>query len=285
MLIGFSYSLISALFYSVNNIFSKKITQKVNELETFFISNMFLTIISGFIAFTFGDFNFTFNLEIFLIVLIGSLFGFIAFLCFLYSFKNFYVSESLVIANTNPFVVLIFSILLFNEKISLIEFIGMITVFYGIYSIIRNKSKFRINKNVILPFITSLGWGVYSLVIITLLRLNMNIFYIVFILEAGILLFLIFYLLLFKIKINKKIFTSSYILKNGFLAGITTNFGTLFSTLAFKTINPPIASSIISSQVLFASFFGYLFLKEKVTHKQFIGYFLVFLGLVIFYFF
>ena len=160
-MLGFIYALLSAIFFSTNNIFLKKTTQKIEIHTAFLMIYFFVTLTALIISFFLGNYNHTFDFMIFLkIVLIGFV-GAIAIFSLMESFSRISVAKSLAIANFYPFISLFLFYLFYLQKISLFNFISMLIVFFGIILTLDGKFKLKFNKNLLFPITTAIGWGIY----------------------------------------------------------------------------------------------------------------------------
>lgn len=283
-MIGFIFALISAIGYSLNQIFSKKLLKnKLNDFETTIISKFFLIFLLGILVFFLGRFDlFTYSKLEFTLLIISSFIATIGFLSLLKSFKYLKVSEALSIANIYPFIILLLSFMFFKEIINLYQFLTMIIVFVGIVFLIKSRSEFKLSKNYFYPIITSIGWGLYGFIIFYLVENNKNVYSVIFNLELFILLFTIILSYILNINIDFKKGLSKNNLFYGFLVGFTTIIGSLFYGLSTNYIQSSIASSISSTQILFATIFSIFILNEKISKKQYMGVIIISIGLILF---
>lgn len=281
--IGFILAIISAIGYSLNQIFNKKLTQNsLSNLQALLIGNFFLGIFAMIIAIFFADLNnITLDkINIFLILTAG-ISGAIGPWMLLKSFKKLNIGEALAIANIFPFLNLGLLILFFNKTINLLQFSTMILVFIGIYILIKNKSKIKLNKYLMYPHITALVWGYYGFAIYSLILRGNDPYIVIGILEFFMFISTLFFFFIFKEKFSNNLIKPKVIFF-AILVGITTTIGSLFYALSTKYINPAIASSIGSTQVAFAFIFSYLLLSEKINLKQIIGLIIITFGLMLF---
>lgn len=289
-MLGFLFALISAIGYSLNQIFNKKLLlNNLSSIETLLLSNFFILFFSFFLFLFYGVFDLV-NYSFFdlILLIISGFFGFFGIVYLIKSFSILSVGEALSMANIYPFFVLFFSFFFMGIYINLINLLLMITVFFGIMILIKGKKSFKVSLKLFYPLITAFSWGLYGFVIYLLLNKHFNLYSIIFYLEFLILIFtLIYYLFIYKGHLKN--FNSNLFSKNNLiyasLVAITTNIGTLFYGYSTHYINPAIASSIGSSQVVFAFIFSFFLLKERVTFIQILGISWVFLGLFLFNFF
>lgn len=283
-MIGFIYAIIATIGYSVNNTINKKLVQNTNSWNALLLSSFFLSIFSALLVLVFSSFKQILSFEIFIYTFFGGLLGMLALIFLFDSFKHFNFGETMTIANLFPFFTLFFIFIFYGVKLSFSYFLVMFIVFLGIALIFRKSGEFKFNKFIYLPLLTAICWGFYHFSIKALINLNVEIFNIVFYLETSIFLFTLVYVLTnSKIKIEKSFLKRNNVLL-GFFSGLSTTIGTLFVTFAMTKLLAPIVSSIISSQVMLLSLFGYLFYNEKLNNFQVLGIIVVFVGLVLFNF-
>jgi drug/metabolite transporter (DMT)-like permease len=274
---GIILSLISAIGYSLNQIFNKKlILNRLNNYEALFISNIFLLFFNFLIMVSFSR-KIIFS-EITKIItsnfiyyyMLNGLIGFFALFFLFKSFKRLKVGESLTIANIYPFVTLFLTFFFFGEKITLFQLIIMLIIFVSIFFLIIDDSKFKLSIYDFYPLLTAIGWGTYGFLIYYYLKNNLDLYISLFLIQLFMFLFSLVFFLYYKSKNIKKILINKKNILFGFLAGFFSFIGTLFYSLGTFYLNPAIVSSIGSAQVPLSFLFSYFILSEKINKKQII---------------
>jgi len=130
------YALVAAFFIAVRDIFSSKIARKYNYIDYIIHANIFVFIVTMvYVLFTkrkikmIDDYN-----DMFLIVLRLFIVFIIIEPCIFNSFKNSdNPSKSVSIINLNILILLILTVLFYNQKISIKHVIGVLIIFGGLY--------------------------------------------------------------------------------------------------------------------------------------------------------
>lgn len=279
-MIGIYFAILAAIFYSLNQIFNKKVTLNIEPKNGVLIVSFFLSIFSGIIAIFLGDFNHKISFYILSIILIGGILGTIGIIYLFKSFEKLKIAQTLCISNLYPFLILIYSLLIFKIIPNKMQIITMGIVFLGIYLVTKNNEKIKINKFIIYPIITAIGWSIYIFSIFLLVK-EIPIYNAIFYLESMIFFITAAYLLIKnKVSININQIHKSYY--SSVLSGISTTLASLFIGFATFYTNPAIVSSIVSTQIIIISILGYLIFKEKLSKIQTIGILITFLGIILF---
>ena len=130
------YALVAAFFIAIRDIFSSKIARKYNYIDYIIHVNIFVFIVTMvYVLFTkrkikiIDDYN-----DMFLIVLRLFIVFIIIEPCIFNSFKNSdNPSKSVSIINLNILILLILTVLFYNQKISIKHVIGVLIIFGGLY--------------------------------------------------------------------------------------------------------------------------------------------------------
>jgi uncharacterized membrane protein len=130
------YALVAAFFIAIRDIFSSKIARKYNYIDYIIHANIFVFIVTMvYVLFTkrkikmIDDYN-----DMFLIVLRLFIVFIIIEPCIFNSFKNSdNPSKSVSIINLNILILLILTVLFYNQKISIKHVIGVLIIFGGLY--------------------------------------------------------------------------------------------------------------------------------------------------------
>lgn len=279
-MIGFLFAIFSAMSFSLNNIFSKDNINKIGVWNTLLVTYFFVSLISFIFVLIWGNFNHALNYKIILLIIFGGINGMIGIWALFSSFEKISVAESLAIANFFPFISLIFFYFFMEKSVRIIDIFIMCFVFIGVLLTLK-KEKFAFNKFLLFSVITAFSWALYYYILAILNDYGISPMNNTFYIETGIFISVVFYMLFIKKDGIKFKFEYSSI-KNGFFAGLFSVLGILLFIFSLEKLNPSIATSIISSQIMFSSFFAYIFFNEKLDIRQIIGILIVVLGLILF---
>lgn len=283
MILGIVYALLSAFFYAVNNLFNKKLSEELNEYEALVYAAFFLLFFAGGLNFVLGSFIFNLSVESLIFLVSASIIGFVALLFLFKSFEHLPVGIILTLANIFPLFTLLFATFYHNLSFSFWLLIPLLIIFLGTWNIHYSRKEHANKAFIYMPLITAFGWGYYSFSSYSLLELNMSAFTVAFYLEAGVFLVGLCYALLFrKLSFSQKKLRSNLPYALG--AGIFLTAGTLFIMFALERIHPAIASSIATSDIIFASVLSYVFFKEKLSKQELVGISIIILGLLMYFF-
>lgn len=279
-MIGFVLALFSAMSFSLNNIFSKDNINKIGVWNTLLVTYFFVSVISFISALIWGNFHHTINYKIILLIVFGGINGMIGIWALFSSFEKISVAESLAIANFFPFISLLFFYFFMEKPVRIIDIFIMCFVFIGVLLTLK-REKFAFNKFLLFSVITAFSWALYYYILAILNEYGISPMNNTFYIETGIFLSVVVYMLFIK-KDGMKFKFEFNSIKNGFFAGLFSVLGILLFIFSIKKLNPSISTSIISSQIMFSSFFAYIFFKENLDLRQIIGILIIVIGLALF---
>jgi drug/metabolite transporter (DMT)-like permease len=283
----------AAVFYSLNQIFNKKIVLFVGTLPALVLVYFTLTVFDFFLCSFFGDF-FIPSVPILLEIIFLSLVGALAILTLFESFKYLPIGIALTLANLSP-VFLTLLVFIFTEKLpSLGKLFLIFLILFALYLIISPGKERKENipvKAFLLPLFTALGWAIFGWEIFRFLNTyHLNIFAISFYLSLYMfVIFLAAFLAVFRekrkliefIKVNKRILVWT------FWSGFFTTGGFILSIVPFQWVPPedtPVIEAIFTFTTPLGAIFSYLFMGERLNRKQIMGIALAFLSLLAFFF-
>ncbi len=277
------FAILSSFGYSFNHIINKFILEKIDAWKAVFFTSFFVSLVLFFFTLFSWEFNFSLNLYDFLVLVLGSIVGFFALWTLFKSFEFISVWESISIANTFPFIIVLFLFISYQELISLYELLWMIVVFLGIVLLVKQNWSFKFSLDTKFAFITAIGWGFYNFAIDYFVRGGFDFLQIAFMLEVWVFLSSAFYLI-FRNMLQKSDFESFLMDKKlvffCFLSGLSTAWWTYFTVLAMSYLNAAVVGSIVSTQVVFAAILAYFILNEKLNYIKIFAIFIVFIGLI-----
>ena len=279
------FAIISSFGYSFNHIINKFILEKIDTWKSVFFTSFFVSLILFFFTFFGSDFDFSLNLDDWIVLVLGSIVWFVALWSLFKSFEFISIWESISIANIFPFVIVLFLFVSYQELIGLYELFWMIVVFLGIFLLVKQNWSFKFSLDTKFAFITAIGWGFYNFAIDYFVRGGFDFLQIAFMLELWVFLSSAFYLI-FRNMLQKSDFESFLMDKKlvffCFLSGLSTAWWTYFTVLAMSYLNAAVVGSIVSTQVVFAAILAYFILKERISYLKILWIFLVFVGIFIY---
>ena len=137
----FYIALVSALFSAFAAIFQKKVLFNFSALEFSFLLSIFNLIIA---LALFPSMDFSKITAVGLVVLyLKTIIGSIAFLNIMLAIKNLEISSALPLMTLTPVIVTLLSFIILGEKITELEFLGMLIFLVGTYILeLKSKDKF-----------------------------------------------------------------------------------------------------------------------------------------------
>ena len=290
-LLAYGAALAAALFYSLNQIFNKRIVLAVGTLPALVLVYFFLTLFDFLLCLLFGDFFIPSHSVLVEIVLL-SLDGAIAITTLFESFKYLPIGVAVTLANFSP-IFLTLIVFLFTGKFPpLVKLFAIILTVFSVYLITYGGEKKRVSKRVyLLPLITALGWAIFGWESYRLLNVyGLDFFALAF--YTSLYMFFIFlsaFLAVYsgKLHLLREVLKFRKILLWAFLGGLLTSVGFILSMLPFKFVEPrqtPIVEAILSFTTPLSALFSYFFLRERLNLRQTLGVALAFLALIVFFF-
>ncbi len=287
----FSYllALLSAVFYSLNQIYNKRLTLLLGSLPALWVVYLFLVLFDFVFCLLFGNFSVPLYpplAEIFFLSLVGALSIFFLF----ESFKRMPLGISITLANFSPIFLTLLMFLSegvlpsFGKLFLIVALVGSVFLFFG-----DGRGDVISKRFLFYPLMTAFGWGLFGWETYRLLNLyGVDPFAVAF--YSSLFMWFIFCSvclvrcegksLLRKLKDRK-------VLKWGFLGGLFTSLGFVSSVFAFKGISPeeaPVIEAILTFTTPLGALTSYLLLGEKLSPKQVAGVLVSFTLLVLFFF-
>ncbi len=288
----------AAIFYSLNQIFNKRVVLALGTLPALALVYGILTAIDFFLCLLFGDFFIPSPGVLFEIVLLSAV-GAVSILTLFESFKYLPIGVALTLANLSP-VFLTLLVFLFTGKLPSLPKLGAIALLlFAVYLITSDTSSGERNekgskKGVYpLPLVTALGWAVFGWETFRLLNIyKLDIFALAF--YTSFYMFAIFAAALLatygwknvKFLLKKVLFVDKRVLKWAFIGGLLTSGGFILSMLPFKWVPPqetPVIEAIFTTTTPLSALFSYLLLGERLYKRQAVGIALAFTALLLFF--
>ncbi|MEM2178872.1 MAG: EamA family transporter [Candidatus Methanomethylicaceae archaeon] len=250
-------NIIRIILTSISLILICFLLNKLNELFIFSLLPLFYIILSSLIGLGLGD------------------------LIYMYSLDSIGVSRAVPISSIYPLFTILFSFLFFNERISLIVFIGALIIVLGIWILYKGeKTNYSSNKKgYFAAILCAILWGLSislmgealkfldSLIVNTLRTIVLSIFFI--------------FLMIFN-NIRRKIFNMKF--RTCFILGlagfIALGLGWISLSIGLILIGAAKAVPISSITPLFSLIIGKMFLKEKIGINIVIGAIIIFIGVI-----
>ncbi len=292
---GEVFSLSSAILWALAIILFKKSTKNVHHLGLNFFKNgavILIFYISAVIST--GSFFPEISLHDFILIAISGILGMgISDSLFFKSVAILESNQIAIVLCSYGFFILILSYIILGETLTVLQFIGVVLIFIGIYFTLANKENYQYKNStkntekkingMIYGFLAMLAAALGVIVMKPLLNKYSFYWIINFRLFAG-LLYLTFYLMFFKNK--KEIIKSIFIDKSSFkYLIIATLIGTYFAMilwmLGIKYTKVSIASILNQMSNIFVFIFGIIFFAEKYDWKKAFSILIATLGTIL----
>jgi len=280
-------ALLSAFFYSLNQIYNKRLTLLLGSLPSLVVVYIFLTLFDGIFCFLFGSFSIP-NLKVVLELLFLSLVGTISIFFLFESFKKLPVGVAITLANFSP---IFLTVLVFLSKGTFPKPTKVVLIVLLILTLplfFEREDRKAEKRYVFYPLITAFGWGVFGLEVFRLVNdYRISPFAVAF--YSSLFMWFIFLLsCLWKCNFNKlfREFFSRLVLKWSFLSGIYTSLGFISSVFAFKGISPkeaPVIEAIFTFTTPLGTLSSFFLLEERLNKRQLVGVTISFILLVLFF--
>ena len=285
----------AAIFYSLNQIFNKRVVLALGTLPALALVYGILTALDFLLCLLFGDFFVPSPKVLFEIVLLSAV-GAVSILTLFESFKYLPIGVSITLANLSP-VFLTLLVFLFTGKLPPLPKLGVIALLlFAVYLITSDtsageKGERKSKKGVyLLPLVTALGWAIFGWETFRLLNIyNLDIFALAF--YTSFYMFAVFAAALLaaygwgNVKfLLKKVLIDKKVLKWAFIGGLLTSGGFILSMLPFKWVPPdetPVIEAIFTTTTPLSALFSYLLLGERLSERQIIGIALAFIALIL----
>lgn len=279
--IWFFGAILSAFFFSLTNIFTKKSQKKISVLE-FMILFYFFFVGFSLVLYVFFGKNFMENWLYVGILMVSSIFNFVSQYSIIKSYSNFKVGEVISVLSYKPFILLLLTIFFLSEEINLFYLFPMISMVIGTYFVYGKKFFLMKGKKYSLLLLSVLSGGISDFLIYYLTTKNMGIISINFYSS-----FFVFLLVLIAFKMENLSLKALLVNKKhaffSFVAVLFSILATLLYLFSIKFINASVVSSIGQLQILFVVLTGYFILREKLSVKKVIGICTILLSSVVFY--
>ncbi len=265
-MLGVLYAILSAFFYSIDNIVLKFV-KNVKAEEIPFWRNLFYLIL----LFPFMLPDFSFKVEYVYLVSIGVI-GYLPYLLFVKGIQKYKTGVFVTLSSTYGLVTAILGWIILHEKFSYFSLLGLILIIVAIA--VLNFDRIEINRGLIgLSIVVSLLWGLYMF-LFKLIH-NVSLLEMIYFSELGV--FLTSIAVVRKPKIySGKDFAKFFILALGIIGG---NF---FFIKAIQTAESLALVSLgISSSPIITTLLAFFILKERLSMKEAFAVLLAFSGILL----
>ena len=290
-LLAYISALGAAIFYSLNQIYNKRVVLALGTLPALTLIYGILAVADFLLCAAFGDFSIPSQSVLLEIVFLSAV-GAISILTLFESFKHLPIGVSITLANLSP-VFLTALVFLFTGRFPpLPKLAAIFLILFAVYLITSEGERFKVPKRVyLLPAATALGWAIFGWEIYRLLNIHrVDIFALAF--YTSLYMFSIFgaaFIALYgrhSALLPKRVLMAPKILRWALFGGILTTFGFILSMLPFKWVPPeetPVVEAIFTTTTPLSALFSFLLLGERLTKRQTAGVVLAFLALVTFF--
>ncbi|MGC8586878.1 MAG: EamA family transporter [Candidatus Micrarchaeia archaeon] len=215
-----------------------------------------------------------------LLVLSGIAGGAVLFLGFIFVYKSVPdegVSNSYILVEIQPPLLILFGILALGEHLNALQLASMLVIFTGIVMIIVNE-KLKLNKKLIPAFMGNVMWTVYWIIVIIAVLHYRNFILPLLLVRIFGAIFAYLYYKSAKIPKGTAAHLGISIISLALLAGIFDGIGnTLFSFVSFSN-KVAVGSAVLSLEPVIIWFVGYALYKEKITKLQKVGFAIATIG-------
>jgi drug/metabolite transporter (DMT)-like permease len=278
--------IISTLFYSINQLFNKRLTENISELKTLVVIYFYLTLLDLLVFLYTAGFHVP-KPSAWVHLFITSAVGTVAIYYFFKALRVLPVGVALTLANFSPIFLTFINFFLEGKAPSGIKLLLIALSPLPLYLIAEGGGGRVALRYYIYPLITALGWAIFGYELYHLTqREKLSPFAVAF--YSSLLMFLF---LLLSASLKGELKKSLEVIKNprfnlwAFLSALFTSAGFILSTLAFSVAPPeelPVLEAILTFTTPLATLFAYLFLGEKLSKRQLVGIALSFFLLVAF---
>lgn len=277
-------ALITMFSFFISDIFYKYCSQYLDYYKTtalavgFGILPMLLFLILG----RFSFFNLILNYNLFLLIIISSIFLLIGYFLNFKTLKTEQVTHTFALSQIQPIMLILFGIFIMHESLELTRIVAIVFLITGSIFIISNE-KFKISKQFIPAIFANILWGSYWFIVTIIININ-NVNSISMIFLARLISFIIALMFLItyiknkknilkqktqKLKINKKIIAII------FLGALFDGIGNIIFVLIDKSNNLVFGSIFLAIIPALLGIFAYIVFKDKFTKLQLLGLFII----------
>ncbi|RME54595.1 DMT family transporter [Candidatus Woesearchaeota archaeon] len=271
------YAILAMIGFGSYPVFAKKLISKYGSFMTSFYSHLIAWIIV--LAILLPGFSYTkpTMATTFLIIMQGFI-GASAVAVMFLAYKSTKVSLAVSLINIYPLIVLLASVLIFNEKFTSLKILAALIIIFGSLILVNDFLNLpKIKKNSI--YIISLAVLLLSLNVILMKPIVVELggrASSIFVETVTVLGLLMLFNIFDKVKLPKRKDFASFLIPGAFL-------GLAVSTIFFSInkIGVGLTGAIVGASPLVSSIFGRIYLKEKLNKKEIIGILTIVLGLVL----
>ncbi|HIC09653.1 MAG TPA: DMT family transporter [Aquificales bacterium] len=282
----------AAFFYSLNQIYSKRLVKLLGALASLVLIYAVLVVLDFLICYLFGDFSIP-SQRVFFEIILLSLVSASAMFFLLKGLGYLPVGINVTLANLSPIFLTIFTLLSTGKLPPPEKLFSIFLLLFSIYLVTFDEGgkKGHSRWAYLYPLLTAVGWGfsgweTYRLVN----QYNVNPLGLAF--YTSLYMFVIFFASLLGIygkkglQILKKGIKNTSTLKWAFLVGVITSMGYILSIVAFKWVPPeeaPVIEATFAVSTPLSAILSYFLLGETLNSRQILGVSLSFLSLVLFF--
>lgn len=282
----------AAFFYSLNQIYSKRLVKLLGALTSLVLIYSVLVVVDFFTCYLFGDFSIPTKRVFFEIILL-SLVSASAMFFLLKGLNYLPVGVNVTLANLSPIFLTLFTFLSTGKLPPLEKLLSIFLLLFAIYLITfeRNEKKNHHRWAYLYPLLTAVGWGfsgweTYRLVN----QYGVNPLGLAF--YTSLYMFVVFFSTLLwlygliGLQMLRKGIKNPLTLKWATLVGVITSVGYILSIVAFRWVPPeeaPVIEATFTVSTPLSAILSYFLLGERLNIRQTVGIFLAFLSLVFFF--
>jgi len=225
--------------------------------------------------------------NIFFLLFIGFSGGLVLFLGYIFVYKSVPscgVSNSYILLEIQPIILILFGIFVLGEYISIEKVASIILIFVGISFVMLSK-KFKLDKQLVPALMGNVTWAIYwAIIILAFLYYKNFVLPLLFARMFGALFAYLYYKAkppknYYKINLSKSEISIILIL---ILAGLFDGFGNIsFAFVSFSN-KVVLGSAILSSEPIIIWLIGLIAYHEKITVRQKFGFLVATIGYLLF---
>lgn len=280
--VGILFAITSMLSWGIADFFAKKAVDKIGYTKSLLINQLIAFVPLFIYSSLFFDFH-RISLNLVFIIALTAFSGVIGYLYFYKGLQKGNISIVSPIASSWVVVTILLSILIFGEKLTSLQVIGIIAIFIGIFLTSTNLKEFRkgIKKGLSSGFseaiIAMIAWGISFFLLKPIVDTTGAVVAALFV-RAMMLLFMFSWIRVIRIKIS---FPTKLVFVFLIVSGLLDVLGLITYNIGITTEFVSIVSSISAIFPAVTIILAYIFLKERIVGNQKIGIVAILSGLVI----
>lgn len=275
--IGTTAAVISILLWTIASVISKKISKGLgaNLVSFLYVSISIVPILAA--SLLIG--NFSIPLSSVLIAIFAGLFLSLGFIMTFKALSTEYLSSVVVIGELYPAIFVLFGLVVLGQSVSTIQLLSILVIFAGACMIITTE-KLTINRRLIPAIIAAVAWTIYWIAMTYSVTSAGTFAFPILISRLVGIPFVVVYLMMDRNAVNELKSLGSRLGRNRTLmvlialtaiASGADAVGDVIFGITISSAVLVIGAALVALQPMAASFFGFLFYRERLTKLQFSG--------------